>query len=235
MSRPRRRWAGIPLPAVAASIGAASIPLYVAVLVRIALNSRIQPQALGSSPASVANGHVIPLITSGLVIDGPAVPQIAALAATLALALRQFGTIRTWRTALTAHVGGTLLAYVGVWALDTLDHGFVEPVLHAPDYGISVVLTSELGAVLRAHKPRLIPPTASALAAATTVTCCIAGQLDPLTLANLEHLLGFVIGAALTTGEPQRKDPHRRINVVRRKSARRPRRLRWHPLGIQKV
>ena len=151
---------------------------------------------LASSPAGVAHGHVLQLLSSGLVVDGPALPQIVALAVTLIYATSRLGSALTWRAAIGAHLGATLLAYAFVAILYLVDRSLTTPVLAAPDYGISVVFAGVCGAVMRRGKPASIAPVITVLAAVWLIWWWLAGSFDPATLANLEHLLGFMIGAA---------------------------------------
>jgi hypothetical protein len=218
LRRLARRPASVPIPRTA---GEVAVALYLAVLVRFAADGSIRPEALGSSPAGVANGHLARLLTSGLVIDGPAVPQIAALGVTLAVALRRLGPARTWRAALVAHVGATVAAYGGVALLAVVDRRLVAGVMHAPDYGISVVLTGELGALAAAHKPKLMPAAIVGLTSITAATSLRAHGVDTLTLANLEHLLGFLIGATFTRLHPSAAMGGARVRIRRHRQTRR--------------
>jgi hypothetical protein len=92
----------------------------------------------------VAAGRILPLLTSGLVVDGPAWPQIALLAVTLGLAVRLLGPLRLWAVALLAHVGATVVAYLALALAWVVDPAFARPVIHVPDFGISVVFAGEL-------------------------------------------------------------------------------------------
>jgi len=113
--------------------GGLSISVYLSLIVAIALDPAIHPAKLGSSPAGVAAGKSPQLLSSGLVIDGPTYPQIALIAGVLCLALRRLGAISVWRIGLGAHVGATLVAYLGIWLVWLVDSGLVRHVTHAPD------------------------------------------------------------------------------------------------------
>jgi hypothetical protein len=72
--------------------------------------------ALQSSAELVAAGEVWRLLTSGLVVDGVAAPQIALTAAAAWALIRLEGPLSWWAAVLVGHVGSALLAYaiVGV-------------------------------------------------------------------------------------------------------------------------
>ncbi len=180
----------------AALIGVISIAAYVAALVIVALDHSIRGPKLASSPAGVANGRVVSLLTSGLAIDGPAWPQIAVLAVVLFAALRQLGAVRLWAAALAAHVGATLLAYIVVWLAQMIDRPLAGPMTHAPDYGISVVLTGELGALAaRTRRRGAVAAGTVLLAAPAAAAVAVTGTIDPFALSDIEHALGFALGA----------------------------------------
>jgi len=59
-----------------------------------------------------------------------------------------------------------------------------------------VLLAGELGALLRASKPRLVIPALAFLTAAAALPFAITGAIDPFVLAGVEHLLGLAAGAS---------------------------------------
>jgi len=109
--------------------GVCSVLAYLAALMVIALDPRVHGSALASSPAGVAAGRLLQLLSSGLVVDGPAWPQIALLAIVLSAALRRLGAGRLWAVAVAAHVGATLLAYAGIGLLSILDQQLTSQVV----------------------------------------------------------------------------------------------------------
>ena len=181
------------------ALGASSVCAYVGVLIGVAIDHRIHGSALASSPDGVAAGRLIPLLTSGIVVDGPVWPQIALLAAVLIVALRRLGAVRLWSAAVSAHVGATLLAYAVIGVVWIVDPPLVGPVTGAPDFGISVVLTGELGALLAASRNRtLMRAGCLVLAVPVVVALAVARAVDPLVLACAEHAAGFWLGALIT-------------------------------------
>jgi hypothetical protein len=147
-------------------------------------------ETLASSPNEIAQGKVWLLLTSGLVIDGLPWLQWLALAVVLGAALVVLGTARLWIVALAAHVGATLIAYVGVLVLWLVDSDSVVGTAGQADYGISVVIAGELGALAAVGGRRI----ALLVGAAALIVFGI-GLADSSALANAEHLLGFVVGA----------------------------------------
>lgn len=170
--------------------GPASVGLYLGALVAIQATGRPDWETLASSADAVAHGHVWLLLTSGLVIDRVEWLQLAMLAAVMVVALARLGAARLWTVALSAHVGATLLAYAGVgviWLIDPFQTDLDEP-----DYGISVLFAGLLGALATSGTRQL-----AAIIAIVSVAGFSIGLEDASWLANVEHVLGFLIGAAL--------------------------------------
>ena len=173
-----------------------SVCVYVVALTIIALDGRVHGPSLASSPGGVADGGLMPLLTSGLVVDGAAWPQIALVAIVLLAAVRRLGAVRLWAAALAAHVGGTLAAYAGIGLLSIVEPRLTREVVHAPDYGVSVVLTGELGALAAWSRRRaLIVAGPLILAVSGIAAAIVAGTVNPFVLANAEHPAGFGLGA----------------------------------------
>jgi hypothetical protein len=157
--------------------------------------------ALACSPARLAAGHVWTLLSSALVIDGPPVIQLAGTAVVIGLVVHDLGARAFWGAALAGHVGATLAAYAGIGLLWLLARGSVESIAHAPDYGISAVWAGALGAlaVTSAWRPASHRRLAVALGALALFALVV---LVPLhgELADVEHLLAFVLGAGVAAG-----------------------------------
>ena len=151
--------------------------------------------ALAASPAKLAAGRVWTLLTSGLVVDGDAAPQLVATTALAVAAVHFRGAKVFWAAALGGHIGSTLIAYAGVGAAWLVDPASVAGVVHAPDYGISCVWAAALGAsaagsflARRRHWPWIVASSASVLVAVTAFSEGIA---------TVEHVLAWLIGAAV--------------------------------------
>jgi membrane associated rhomboid family serine protease len=190
----------------ATPLGAATVAAYLIALAVIQATGTPDWELLASSPEDVVHGKVWLLLTSGLVIEGLPWAQLSVLAVILAVALVRLGTGRLWTVALAAHMGATLVAYAGVGVLWLIDHETVVGTVDQPDYGVSVVLAGELGALAAGGGRRI----ALLVGAAALVGFGI-GVADSSALANAEHLLGFVIGA-LTYICLDRYMPHRQYS-----------------------
>jgi hypothetical protein len=173
-----------------------AVPLYITALAAFALQLA-HPATLASSPIGVAHGHLLQLFSSGLVIDGPPLPQIAALTGTLLIATRRLGARLTWTAAIGAHLGATLVAYAFVVILWLADPNLSRPVIAAPDYGISVIFVGVCGAAAQLRRPAAVAPVLTGLTAVWLIWWWLSGAFSPIVLANLEHLLGFAIGVGL--------------------------------------
>src|SRR6185295_12055856 len=108
----------------------------------------------------------------------------------LALAYVRVGAAWLWAAGLTAHIGSALLAYAGIGVLNLLgvDTGDVAT---EPDYGVSVLLAGELGVIAVSGGRRT-----ALLVGVLGVAGFGIGLADSTALANVEHLLGFGLGAA---------------------------------------
>jgi hypothetical protein len=154
--------------------------------------------ALASSPRGVAHGEVWTLLTSGLVIAGPPAPELVGTALVVGGVLRALGGRRFWVVALSGHVGATLMAYAGIAVLAGAGWRGVDGAIDAPDYGISAVWTACLGALVAAvvrRRGRLgLAPSGLAVAGLAVFVVIVGQSWD---LAGVEHVLAFVLGAAV--------------------------------------
>jgi hypothetical protein len=178
--------------------------MYVAVLAAGALLRAVagipHVEDLASTPAAVAQGRVWTLITSAFLVSGPAIPEIAGLAAVGALLVRRHGAGALWRAAAVGHVGSALVAYAGVGALALAGAHLAHHVLHAPDYGLSCVWAGVVGAlgVSAAARLRRRPNRSAAVALAATYGVLVVLTLVVGTpLVRAEHLLALLLGGAV--------------------------------------
>jgi hypothetical protein len=116
----------------------------------------------------------------------------------LAAVVRLHGAGVFWLAAAVGHVGATLITYAGVGLVWLVSRADVDSVVEAPDYGISAVWSAALGAL-----------AVSALATARwrritilATTICLAALATPTPLdgdlAGVEHVVAFLLGAAVT-------------------------------------
>jgi hypothetical protein len=187
------------VPSLRRNLGAELAALYLASVLALFVVERstglVDPAGLASSPAALAAGKVWTLLTSGLVIDGTAAPQLVVTAALALAALRCGGTRLFWTAAAAGHIGSTLIAYSGVGLVWLVDERLVDGVVRAPDYGISCIWAAGLGVVaagawLRGGTPGRAVAVAS-LGVLATVTVYSHG------IATVEHGLAWILGAVV--------------------------------------
>lgn len=153
---------------------------------------------LASSPVLLlGHGEWWRLFTSALVVNGPVVPQVAAIGALGSLSIYFGGSWLFWKTALAGHIFGTLVAYAGLPLVWLLDHSTAERLLIDPDYGVSLVWCAALGAFAalcwlgkRADWRRPAQPLLTV--AAVLVMVLVTVYSDEM--AAIQHVLAFAIG-----------------------------------------
>jgi hypothetical protein len=170
--------------------GPASVGLYLGALAAIQATGRPDWETLTSSADAAAHGKVWLLLTSGLVIDGVPWLQLAVLAVVMVAALVRLGAARLWIVGLSAHVGAALLAYAGLGVIWLIDASQTDP--DESDYGVSVLFAGLLGALATSGGRHL-----AAVIGVLSVAGFSIGLEDASWLANVEHVLGFAIGATL--------------------------------------
>jgi hypothetical protein len=181
------------------SAGALLAAAWLAAVAAIALlqdGGSAVPSALAASPQRLWNGEVWTLASSALVIDGPPVAQFALLLAVTAWFIARVGAGAFWLVALAGHIGATLLSYIGIGLLWLVSRPTVEPVIEAPDFGISAILAAALGglSVVGWHiggrrRRRIVAAWAGAVLLAFVVSVPLDGEL-----ADVEHLLAYLSG-----------------------------------------
>jgi hypothetical protein len=140
---------------------------------------------LQSSAEQVADGELWRLVSSGLVVDGAAVPQIALTAAAAFVAIRAAGPAVWWVAVIVGHVGSALLNYAIIGIAVLLGSDGAEAAADDPDFGISCVLGATLG-VLFASGYRVL--------GAVSFLLLLPFSLDWY---GPEHPLSFMLGAAV--------------------------------------
>lgn len=153
---------------------------------------------LASSPHAMVSGRWWTLFTSGLIIDGPKLPQIIAILTLGVIAIYTSGAWVFWRVAIAGHIVGTLLTYLGVWLALTFTPAHLSRLINAPDYGVSLIWCSALGAIAaicwkgtnkgKRSKPYLPVSFVACLVILFVVTWLSTG------LAVYEHFVSFAVG-----------------------------------------
>jgi hypothetical protein len=156
--------------------------------------------ALASSPALLMHGEWWRLITSAFVIDGPALPQLVAIAVLGSFAIYFGGSWTFWSTAITGHIVGTLLSYAGVAGLWLVDRASAVRFITDPDYGVSLIWCAALGAFCaavwfgdRGSWSRPVKPWLVAMAVSIMVVVTLYSDK----LEAVQHATAFVIGFAI--------------------------------------
>jgi hypothetical protein len=191
--RERRRMTGL-----GGAVAAAWLALVATFAVARAAWGVPHPADLGSSPQAVLHGRLWLLLTSGLVIQGPALVQLLGTAVLVVVIVERFGGRLFWLVAAAGHLGATLIAYAGIGVLWLVHRRIVGGVATAPDDGISAVWAACVGAIgvagLRgqlAH-PRWVTGIAVGCLLTFVVLVPANGELS-----DVEHLLAFALGAGV--------------------------------------
>lgn len=192
-------------------VGTALIAAYVLTVAVFTLTAHAigEPEVsdLASSPQKIADGRLWTLFSSAFLIDGPPLVQIVAVAVLAAVLVRFRGSFVFWRAALAGHVTATVLTYAGVGLLSLVDRRATSGVITSPDYGISCVWAGGLGAIAagaweaRGSAPRAQAVVIAAVSMLTALTVFSTG------LAQIEHVLAFVLGALVIVGTDHRRRP----------------------------
>ena len=95
----------------------------------------------------MADGQLWRLVSSGLVVDGVAAPQIALTALAAFVAIRAVGPAVWWVAVIVGHVGSALLNYAIIGIAIELGSDGARAAADDPDFGISCVLGATLGAL----------------------------------------------------------------------------------------
>jgi hypothetical protein len=202
---------------------------YLAVVIVIAIITLLtgfgSVAALASSPALLMHGQWWRLITSAFVIDGPALPQILAIAVLGSFAIYFGGSWTFWSTAVAGHVIGTLLSYAGVASLWLVDRSAAARFIVDPDYGVSLIWCAALGAFAavvwfgnrgtwrRPEKPWYV-------LAALFVMVIVTIYSDKL--AAVQHAIAFLVGFGIVGATD-------RARILRHQRKRRSRRGKLQP------
>jgi hypothetical protein len=169
--------------------------LYFVAVIVFTILERSGTVAVGDVQASadlVADGEVWRLLSSGLVVEGFVVPQIALAALAAGIVIRLEGAVLWWCAALVGHVGSALLAYAIIGLAIALGSGGAEAAADDPDFGISCVLGATLGAIFAiGYRRKDTPLVAIGLIGGIVLLPFSLDWYGP------EHPLSFMLGAAV--------------------------------------
>jgi membrane-bound metal-dependent hydrolase YbcI (DUF457 family) len=196
-----------------ALLGAYIVVVIILTIIRDTLGAPFLTE-LASTPHNLAHGAWWQLFTSGLVVDGPLLPQIVAVAVLGTLGIYFRGSWLFWLTAIISHILGTILTYIGIGIAWLIHPAWVNNLLQQQDYGISLIWCAALGIVAAAawlgpdssrspiYKPLIL---VGAIAVMTVVTWFSVG------LARYEHLAAFTIAFLIVSLTPQHRHVSRQL------------------------
>jgi hypothetical protein len=202
-------------------IGEIVLLTYLIVVIMVALAQALMGwpsvNALASSPVLLAQGQWWRLVTSALVVQGPPVPQIIAIAALGSLGIYFGGSWLFWRTAVAGHIFGTLVAYVWFGGLWLLNAASVSRYLTNPDYGVSLIWCAALGAFAAwawcGQRADLTQPERPVWAlSALGVLVVVAAYSDPM--AAVQHVVAFAVGFGIIATAGRSRILHRRRRPI---------------------
>jgi hypothetical protein len=203
-ARIRRRWPRLeshglrrPSPAEWALVAYLLVVSALTILSHVTGESVVR--TLASEPDDVATARWWQLITSGLLAQGPLLPQLLALAVLGVAAIRLAGGRLFWSAAILAHILGTLLVYAGVWTATAASPSRLAMLLHSADFGVSLVWCAALGVLAGVAwwKTRPLPRWAWRLLAAGPLVALLGATFVADGLAPYEHVVAFGLAAGL--------------------------------------
>lgn len=197
---------------------------YIAVVVVVAVlqdHYRVDVlSALAATPRRIMHGQWWSLFSSGLVIDGPKTPQIAAIMTLGTLGIYLGGSWLFWRVALLGHLAGTLFTYAVLLLVRSLHPHWVHRLLSRPDYGVSLIWCAGLGALAAAAwyggqgwRPRYIRWVAASFSVIILVTAWSDG------IGMIEHPVAFAVGFAVMWANDRSREHTRYRLAGRRRTA----------------
>jgi len=172
---------------------------------------------LASSPDDAVGAQTWHLVTSGLLAEGPLVPQLLTTAVFGVAAIRLAGARVFWAAAIIAHVLGTLLVYVGVWVAEVQDPSGMAVLVHEADFGVSLVWCAALGvlAAVAWWKTRPLRRRVWWLLAAGPPVALVGVTLLSHGLARYEHVVAFALAAGVVYAARRWSSVGDRLRLVR--------------------
>ena len=172
--------------------------------------------ALASSPNDVAAARAWLLVTSGLVAEGPLLPQVAGTAALGVAAMRLAGGRVFWSAAILAHILGTLVVYAGVWIFDAASPSGIGSLLREADFGMSLVWCAALGVLAGVAwwTTRPLPRWAWMLLAIAPPVALIGVTLVSDDLAPYEHIAAFGLAVGVVYAGGRWRSVGRRLRLL---------------------
>jgi hypothetical protein len=174
----------------------------------------VSVRALAETPATLADGRIWLLLTSGLLADRPAAASLLGFLLVGLAAVHLCGPRVAWAAAAGGHLLSALTVYLAIALARLLDPGAGAHVLGLPDYGTSAVIAAWIGAI--AYRLWIRQRRAEALG--LVVAAALAGWYfkGTLTVIDTEHAAALAVGvAAMRYVRPRRVSwpgiPHLRL------------------------
>lgn len=173
--------------------------------------------ALASSPDDVAAARLWSLVTSGLLVEGPFVPQVLATAVLGVAAMRLAGGRVFWSAAVLAHILGTLLVYSGVWIVEAESPSGMATLLREADFGVSLVWCAALGVLAGVAwwKTRPLPRWAWWVLAVGSPVALLGVTLVSGDLALYEHVVAFGLAVGVVYAGRRWSSVGDRLRLIR--------------------
>jgi hypothetical protein len=160
---------------------------------------------VAASPREVADGRVWLLVTNGLIAADPLLWSLLSFVGLAFVTRALCGWRILWLAALAGQTFSTLVGYSLVGAARFVDPGAFQPLVSAPDYGVSAIAASWLGALAAFGWQRR---RENMRRAAIVLGCVTAGVLAwfvrgrGLDVLDSEHLFAFLIGVGIASLQP---------------------------------
>jgi hypothetical protein len=165
-----------------------------------ALTGAPSASVLAATPDRLVAGKLWLLVTSALIVSGPALLEVAGLAGTVAVAVRRLPARTVVAVGPLCHVLATFTAY-GMLLVVTGDPDGSRN--HGLDYGISAVWLGLLGALFAQALPDARHGRGDArLIVAVAGISAVLGLILPGLLAATEHTAAFLLGALIVAIRP---------------------------------
>lgn len=197
---PAPKWRG-----VAAVLAAVAVVSLLTALHRVGI---IGLSNLAASPRAVADGRLWLLLSSGAIAANPPLWSLLSFCGLAFLTLALCGPEILLLAAFFGQTCSTLLGYSIIGVARLLDPGTFQPLVSAPDYGVSAISAAWLGAVATvAWRRRRESFIRAGVVLACVMVACVAwfvrgGGLDVL---DSEHVFAFAIGVATARAVPPRR------------------------------
>jgi hypothetical protein len=165
--------------------------------------------AVAATPDGVWDGRLWLVLTSAWVAQSPLVLSLLSLAVVAFIVLWGCGPRVLWLSAVVGHTASTLLIYSAVGLLALADRDAVANLLSEPDWGVSAIFATWLGAAAARGWLRRDGAWAEKLGivfvslGAGLVAWLVRGEPTPSWL-DTEHVVAFAIGAAFAAARMRR-------------------------------